>query len=821
MRFCDWLRIWQSVPNSSVMWKNYFQVAYRNLTRNKVYAAITILSLAIGLGCVSLILQYLRYELSYDKFHDGAENIYRIAWIDENPQTRTPHPMAQAMVQDFPEVEAAVSMTNFWGFGLTKETFSIRNLENNTRFDESNGLAVDTTFFKVFSFPLIKGDPEKVLKNVDGMVISESMARRYFGDADPIGKHLAVNREEALIEVVGVFADVPAPSHFHFDFLVSYVREKALEGPGSQFFSWQDFGHYNYIRLKPGTNAVELEKKLMSWFRNYFEVPDHLAESLQARGFGFKLQPITDIHLHSHLRWEMEPNGYIAYIYMLVAAALLTLFIACVNFVNLTTAQSAGRMREVGVRKSLGAFRYQLILQFTVESLLTSFVAMVVAIAFVEVALPSVSNATGITFERDYDFFAITLVGLTFISGIAAGIFPSFVLSSIRPASVLKGNHFKSSKGWGLREGFIVFQFAASMLLITSSIVIYTQLNFIQSKDMGFDEEQVLVLRVKDPDAINKRLPELRNELLKVTGVLGVSATSNVPGRNYNQNPFFAADNPESSIASSESFVDEDFFNVMGIRIASGRAFSVLNPADNESFVINEAAARQIFSGNAVGKELLWDFDEGTYRGTVIGIVEDFHFQSLHEPVRPLVFKLGPWYNYVVVRVAPDDFETVVASIEGVWKQFDDQFDFEFAFLSEYLDEQYRQEKSIAKVLSGFSIVSIIIACFGLFAIAALTFRQKLREVSIRKVLGASASQVMVLLLKTFTLNIMVAIVIAVPLGWWVMSGWLENFTSRTVINPLIYVGAAVGLVLIAWTTISYLLWNVSRVNPAETLKGE
>lgn len=803
------------------MWKNYFQIAYRNLNRNKLYAAITILSLAVGLGCVSLILQYLRYELSYDKFHEGSENIYRIAWVDENPQTRTPHPMAQALVQDFPEVEAAVSMTNFWGFGLTKETFSIRNLENDTRFDESNGLAVDTSFFKVFSFPLIKGDPEKVLKNTDGMVVSESMAKRYFGDEDPIGKHLAVNDEEGLIEVVGVFADVPPASHFHFDFLVSYVREKSFEGPDSQFFSWQDFGHYNYIRLKPGTNAEQLEKKLGSWFRNYVDISDQVAESFEARGFGFKLQPITDIHLNSHLRWELEPNGYIAYIYMLVAAAFLTLFIACVNFINLTTAQSSGRMREVGVRKSLGAFRYQLIIQFTIESLLTSFVAMVVAVAFIEMALPYISNTTGITFERDYGFFAITLVSLTIISGFAAGIFPSIVLSAIKPASILKGTNFNHAKGWGLREGFIIFQFAASMLLITSSIVIYTQLNFIQTKDMGFDKEQIVVLPVKDPDAINKRFQELRNELMKVDGVMGVSATSNVPGRNYNQNPFFAVDNPEFAVASSESFVDEEFFNVMGIRIAAGRVFSVLNPADNESFVINQTAARQLFSGNAVGKELLWDFDEGTYRGTVIGVVEDFHFQSLHEPVRPLVFKRGPWYNFVVVKVAPKNFETVISSIEGVWRKFDNQFNFDFAFLSEYLDEQYRQENSIAKVLSGFSAVSIVIACFGLFAIATLTFRQKTKEVSIRKVLGATASQIMMLLLRNFTLNIVAAITIAAPLGWWIMSGWLENFTSRTAINPLIYVAAAAALLVIAWATISYLLWNATRVNPAETLKGE
>lgn len=803
------------------MWKNYFQVAIRNLGRNKLYSAITILSLAVGLGCVSLILQYLSHELSYDRFHEGSENIYRIAWEDENPQTRTPHPMAQALVQDFPEVESAVSMTSLWGFGLTKETFSFHNLENDARFDESNGLAVDTTFFQVFSFPLLKGDPQDVLKHTDGILLSESMAKKYFGEANPIGKQLAVNDDETLIEVVGVFADVPNTSHFHFDFLVSYVREKSLEGAGSQFFTWKDFGHYNYIKLKPGTDAKALEKKLSAWVRKYIEIPDPFFESLMAKNFGFRLQPITDIHLHSHLRWELEPNGYIAYIYMLVAAAFLILFIACVNFINLTTAQSTTRAREVGIRKSLGALRYQLILQFTIESLLTSLVAMMVAIAFLEMTLPYIARTTGIAFERDYGFFAVTLSAITIISGIAAGIIPSLIMSATKPAEILKKGQLDSPKHWGLKEGFIVFQFAASMLLITSSIVIYSQLNFIQTKDMGFDHEEVIVLPVKNPDAINPRLQDLRNELTKIKGVVGVSAASNVPGRNYNQNPFSTPDNPDFTVASSETFVDEEFFNVMDIRTSAGRLFSVLNPADKESFVINETAAKHLFNGDAIGKELLWDFDEGEHKGTVIGVVEDFHFQSLHEPVRPLVFQLRPRYNYVVIKVTPDQFKDVIASIEKTWRQFDDRFSFEFAFLSQYLDEQYRQEKGIGRVLSVFSVVSIVIACFGLFAIAALSFRQKVKEVSIRKVLGASVSQIMVLLLTNFTIIILTAIAISIPVGWWLMSGWLQNFTIRTEINPLIYIGAALVLVLISWITLSYLLWKVSRVNPAETLKAD
>ena len=460
------------------MFRNCLKVAVRNLSKNLFYSLTSIAGLSLGLACVFLIVQYLKQELSYDRFHEHADDIYRVSWEDENPQTRTPHPMAQALVADFPEVESAVSITPLWGMGLTRETFSFRNPEKKEiQFEENNVMAVDSTFFDVFTFPFLQGDPKTALKNPGGILISSSMSKKYFGDEDPLGKQLVVNDEKELIQVVGVFEDVPAESHFHFDFLVSYDSEKSSEDPESEYYTWSDFGHYNYVRLKHGTDAKELEAKLTGWVRKYIKVSDDRFQSLVNNNFGFRLQPITQIHLHSHLRWELEPNGYIAYTYMLMTAAFLIIIIACVNFINLTTAQSASRAKEIGIRKSLGAFRSELALQFTGEAVLVSLLSMIGAIVLVELALPFFKLAAGKSLQIDYVFFILALLGMTLATGIIAGVFPSLYLTSIKPSVVLKGKFLQGSKGSMLREGFTVFQFFASMILITCSIIIYNQLN--------------------------------------------------------------------------------------------------------------------------------------------------------------------------------------------------------------------------------------------------------------------------------------------------------------------------------------------------------
>lgn len=804
------------------MFLNYLKIAVRSLFKNKAYAIVNIAGLALGLACVCLLIQYLKQELSYDRFHMNAENIYRIAWDDENPQTRTPHPMAQAMVADFPEVESAVSLTPLWGVGLIRETFSFRNPEKDVRFDEKNILAVDTTFFDVFTFPMVYGEGKQILKNPGSLLISESMAKKYFGDENPVGKHLSVNDDRNILEVAGVFKDVPETSHFHFDFLVSYVHQKALEGEGSNYYTWKDFGHYNYIRLKPGTDAKELESKLLVWVRRYIDyLSDESFSNIQAKGNGFRLQPVTDIHLHSHLRWELEPNGYIVYVYMMAAAALLILFIGCVNFINLSTAQSAERAKEIGIRKSLGAFKGQLALQFTGESVLVSLLAATLAAIVLEIAIPFFPTVTGNSMTMSHSFFLSVLFGLALVTGVLAGIFPSFFLASAKPRLILNGKFLQNSAGIGFRQAFTTFQFFASMMLISSSVIIYSQLNFIQNRGLGFDLEETIVLPIKNRDAITPKIEELRNELLKVPGIKAVSAASNVPGTSYNQNSAFATKDPSTRGAASEALIDYDFFNVMGIEFKEGRPFYRENPADKDGFIINETAAKNFFPGGAVGKELSWDVDNGIVQGTVIGVVKDFHFQSLHQPVRPLLFRIMPYYNYAIVKLNTGDFKSTIKGLESTWRKFDDRFEFEFYFMKENLNKQYAQEQNMTSVLLVFSIIAMLIACFGLVAIAALSFRQKTKEVSVRKVLGATLPGLTFLLIKDFTRIVLIAIVLAVPLAWWLMNRWLENFTFRTTINPMVFVGSGLLLILVAWATLSYLIIKVAKVNPAETLKSE
>lgn len=801
---------------------NYFTIAFRNLVKTKLHSVINILGLSLGMASVFLIMLYISHELSYDRFHRRSEDLYRIAWVTNNPQTRTPHPLAQALASDFTEVESAVSLSPLWAAGLTRATHAFRNPQRSERYDERNILAVDTTFFDVFDFPLVKGDAKTALKSLNGLLISESMAKKYFGAEDPVGKQLLVDSDSYLVEVVGVFKDVPANAHFHFDFLVSYLREKSLN-PGDEYYTWADFGHFNYVRLRPGTDAQALEARLMEWSKKYVDWSPETFRYFADHNLGFKLQPVTDIHLRSRLRWELEPNGNIEYIYILAVAALLTLIIACVNFMNLTTARSADRAREIGVRKTLGAYRSQLSAQFLSESVILALIAVVVAILIIESSLPFFNYATGMSFYLDYGKHLLMLAALGAGIGILAGIYPSFYLSAIRPSLVLKGRLMQSPRGAGLRKGLVVFQFSISMVLISAAAIIFDQLDFLKSKDLGFGKEEVIVLPLKNENNTGN-FQTLQTELLKIAGVSSVSGTTNIPGLQFNQNGVANASRPDDDMDSSEALVDYDFLQALGIPLLEGRFFLRENPSDSSgAFVINETAARQLYpEGSPVGKELIWERDGYFVRGTVIGVVQDFHFQSLHEPIRPLLLALArEEFNYVVIKTSLEDLPAKLAAIEKAYKQFEPVFAFEFAFLEDHLNRQYASEERTARILSAFSAIAVFIACIGLFGMSMLTFQHKIKEVSVRKVLGATPVNLLVLLLGNFTKLIVVAILIAAPLAWWVMDRWLENFSYQVRINPATFVTTGLVLVVIAWGTLSYFTVRAARLNPAETLKNE
>lgn len=802
------------------MLKNYLQVALRNLLKNKVHTVINIFGLALGMASVFLITLYIRHELSYDKFHTQAENLYRIVWHGTNPQTRTPHPMAQALVADFPEVQSAVSLTPLWAAGLTRETHSLKNPDRDDRYDELNILAVDTTFFDVFDFPLVRGN-KNGLKDIRGVYLSESMAKKYFGDEDPVGKHLAVDSSNYLVDVVGVFRDVPENSHFHFDFLGSYVREKSFN-PTDRFYSWEDFGHYNYIRLKPGTDAKQLESKLMAWSRKYLKWSEQDYASLADQHYGFRLQPVTDIHLKSRLHWELEANGNIEYIYILGAAAMFTLLIACVNFMNLSTAKSAERAKEIGVRKTMGAFRHQLTWQFLSESLASALIAVVVSLLIVEVALPLFNNLVGTAISIDYPPYLLAATCTAIVVGLISGIYPSFYLSGVRPQTILKGKLIQAPQGARFRKALIVAQFCISMVLITSALIIFNQLTYLQNTDLGFRKDEVIVIPLKNEDGM-PRFDAVRNELKRIDGVKFVSAASNIPGRQFNQHSIALQQYPDAEVFASEAFVDYEFFETFGITMHSGRGFEKDNIADHDAFVINETAARQLgVATDAVGKELIWYDDDRSVRGTIIGVVKDFHFQSLHDPIRPMIFReTGNAFNFLVAKVSLQNFSERISDIEKTYKIFEPTFGFEFSFLDTQLEELYRGERRTASILAVFSSIALVIAAFGLFGMSMMLFYQKSKEVSIRKVLGASRNHLMVLLLGDFTKLVGIAIVLGVPLSWYIMQEWLKNFTYRLEVGFWPYVISGVALLLVAWITLGYFTLKATRLNPADTLRSE
>ena len=806
------------------MYRNYLTIALRNILKSKVHSFINVFGLAFGIACVFLIALYVQGELSYDRFHQDPENLYRLTWEDNNPQTRTPHPMAQALKNDFPEVESAVSLTPLYAAGLTKETHSFRNPKSDVRYDEKNILAVDTTFFDVFSFELLKGDRETALKQVNGVLLSESMAKKYFPGEEPVGRHLAVDAEDYLVEVVGVFKDVPKNSHFHFDFLVSYLREKSFDAL-DPFYSWADFGHYNYVRLREGADAKALEAKLMPWIGKYIDGSDEQYASLIEKGYGFRLQPVTDIHLKSKLRWELEANGNIEYVYILLAAALLTLIIACVNFMNLTTAKSAERAKEIGVRKSLGAGQRQLSFQFLSESIIMAFISIGMAILIMELTLPLFSYYTGLAFEIKYAEHGLILLLMGSVIGIISGLYPSVYLSAIRAHLVLKGKMLQTPRGSGLRKGLIVFQFFMSMILVSSAIIIYSQLDYLSSKDLGFGKEAVLVIPVKNEAGL-PRFEALQHSLKRINGILSVSASSNIPGGQFNQHHIASLESPDDNVSTAEVFVDYDFFGTLDIPLAEGRTFLRGNRADSaNTYILNETAARQLnITQPVAGKEIWWKQREKNMqlRGDVVGVVKDFHFQSLHEPIRPLIFILThERFNHIIIKLETTNFSDKLAAIEKAYKEFEPVYGFEFSFLEDQLNAQYASERRTVTILTIFTVIAILIASFGLFGIALLTFQQKVKEFSVRKVLGATLPNLLVLLVGDFTKLILLAVLLATPVAWWIMRDWLKNFSYQINIDPLIFIIAGLALILIAWITLSYFTVKASRLNPAETLKNE
>lgn len=800
------------------MLKNYFKIAFRTIQRNKVFASINILGLVIGITCCLLIGLYIKYELSYDCHFENADNIYRIAWWADNPQTRTPHPMAHAMARDLPEVEAATSMSPIWGPGLTRPTFSVRYEDQ--RFNEKGFFSADSNFFEVFAFELLRGDKKESLTRPGGITITKEIAKKYFGNADPMGKTLNVN-DQFDLEVTSVIENIPENTHFHFDFLISYVTLKPLNT--GEYYTWADFGHFNYVVLKDGVNAKQLAGKISEWSGRYISWSEEEYKAFEQGRIGFRLQPLTDIHLYSNIKWELEANGNIAYIYIFAGAALFILLIACVNFMNLTTARSLTRAKEVGLRKSVGAHHSQLILQFLAESVLLCALSVILALTIIDFMLPWFNEFAGIETSRVLsNWKLLTGVGIgSIMLGLVAGSYPAFVLSKFKPTRVLKGKFTSSKEGIWLRKGLVVLQFTVSVILIAGTLVMYKQLNFLEEKDLGFEKEQVAVIPMKS-EQLRSRYEAIKDRLKGVAGVQKVTAASNIPGGSFNQQEVqWRADDPRVDV--SELRVDYDFTETLGINLAEGRSFSESYAEDQGStFLINETAARQFEWDNPVNKEITYFDDDVIRKGKVIGVVEDFHFQSLHQPIAPLVIQILPEeFNYVLIKLRPDDMSRQIASIREVWKEFDPIFGFEYSFLDSEFEANYRREEKAGSILFMFSGLAIIIACMGLFGLTSFAVQNRLKEIGVRKILGAGIGGIVGLFSKQFLQLILVSLLVSIPLTVWVMTGWLQNFAYRTEIGITVFLVSGLIVMGIALITITSIAAKAAMMNPVESLKSE
>ena len=808
------------------MVRNFLLIFKRNLVRNKVFSAINLLGLVLAFSSSLLIYLFIYDELSYDRSIDQAEDIYRIAWFDISPQTRTPHPMAQATVRDFPEVEAAVTITPWYGAGLSKQEIAVKNPLNNTQFEEPDFFFVDSTFFDVFDFELLSGNPETALTQPGGILLTPEMAVKYFGNEDPLGKRLLIGSDELAAEVVGIVKGAPKTTHFHFNFLISYVTLKGMLPPDHFWMTWGDFGHFNYIKLRKGTEPESLEAKIPEWFLKYNDWNESLSTSLLNGTNKFALQRITDIHLHSHLRWELENNGNILYIYILSAAVIFIIAIASINYINLTTAKSFERAKEIGIRKTLGALRNQLSLQFLTESVLFCLMAAIISMLLTWTVLPyfnelSDKSFSGIILLDPFLLFT-GFMGILVI-GLISGLYPSIALSSFKPTEIIRGGFARSKKGSSVNRALVITQFIISAILISASLVILKQINFMKEKPLGFQEEYLMTIPMKSNE-MRERHSVVTNEIQRLSGVVNATAVSNVPGGQFNQNAIWTEGNPEDPVTISEMTFDYNTVQTLAFELSEGRNFEESFALDSAggSFLLNETAAKQLRLERPLGEKIIWDLEEGPREGIVVGVIKDFHYKSLHQSIQPMIIDMRRSLpGYIIVRVKSDDIPSTTEALENTYKSFDTRYDFEYTFLDQSIDKLYKAEVRTLNIFSIFAVIALFLACLGLLGIAISMMNQKIKEVGIRKIHGATTAQILWMINWRFTKLILLALVVGLPLAYLLMTDWVAEFPYQVDMGILPFLLSVVILGGVALITTSLVVIKVATTNPAEALRHE
>jgi len=756
------------------MLKNYLKVALRNLLRHKSYSFINVAGLAVGITCCLLILLFVQDELSYDRYHEKAERIYRLI-VENQAEGKTFNnalssaPMVPALLRDYPEIESAVR--------FYPADASVLVSHEDKRFYEERFFYADAAVFEVFTFPFIKGDPQTALAEPNTVVLTEAMAHKYFGEADPLGKILKLNMERDYL-VTGVIKNVPNNSHLHFDFLASFQSLESILGEALQSWTYNPF--FSYLLLRRDYPYRELDHKIASLFEK------NIGAQLQSLGWRLRpmLQPLTDVHLHP-LGNEHGTPGDIRYVYIFSAIALFILVIACINFMNLATARSEMRAREVGMRKVLGSQQRQLVLQFIGESVLMALIATLIAAVLIELLLPSFNAIANRELTIDYANnwpFVAGLLALTLFVGVLAGSYPAFFLSAIKPLEVFKSRTATGLRSFLSRKVLVVFQFGISIILMIGTFVVYGQLDYMRNKKLGFDQEQVVVVPIKDSGLLAQR-QTFKQTLLQNPAVSRVTFTSRYPGIGTFGTVARRPDRPDVQVTDMKVLLtDVDFIETLNIKLIAGRSLSAEMDAGTttRAVLLNETAARALgwsAPAQAVGKIIN---ALGNRSGTVIGVVQDFHFQSLQMGMQPLLLTPAPdRYGYAMLRIAAHDIGGTLKQIESEWAAFAPQWPFDYLFLDQNFDKQYRAEQRLGKIFGAFGGIAIFIACLGLFGLASFTAGRRTREIGIRKVLGATAPGIVQLLSREFVKLVLVANVIAWPVAYFVMTKWLHDFAYR------------------------------------------
>ena len=815
------------------MLKNYLTIAWRNLTRNRNYAIINILGLAIGLACFMLIILYVQDELGYDEFHPDGDRIYRVALERKYPGRSRhyaiiPAGYSEIINKDFAEVEETCRLFFFQGANFVFK-------HNNEIYEEKNIMWADSTFFEMFGIPLLKGDPLTCLSKPQSVVLTESTARKYFGNEDPIGKVMDIPQNDNDLQVTGICADVPRHSHMKFDLLISSSSLGFIQQP-----NYLNFSAYTYLRVNPNTDPLALEKKFPDLVTKYasgqvltqFGV-NYEEYQRQGNGYRYFLQPLPDIYLQSNLESEIKLPGSMQRVNFFMLIAFLILVIACINFMNLATARSAGRAREVGIRKTLGSERGQIAMQFLMEATVICLVGAILAGGINQLVLPYFNDLTGKSFNAIdllKPVYLLILLGAALMAGLLSGVYPAISLSAFKPIEVLRGKFMQGTKGAGLRNILVVFQFGISVFLIIATILVYKQLEYSQNKQLGFDKDSLATLQGAGGMTIQQG-ETFKNEVANLPGVEAVSGCSNQPGDNF----FGMSMQPpgaEEMTTGSGIFVDEGYVECMKMEIVEGRSFSK-DFTDSLSVMVNESAIREMGLDDPIGKKLISNDNllnpvEGVQtQFTIVGVVSDFHFQSIHHIISPLFLvhnhrSFTPGVDgLVTVRLGAGNPFNTLSQIENLWKQFQPDAPFNYAFLDRQWANLYEQEMTTRKVFGLFSLLAIFIACLGLLALAAFTAERRTKEIGIRKVLGATTGGIIALLSKDFLKLVVIALLIASPVAWYAMNNWLQDFHYRIDIEWWVFVLAGLLAVLIAFLTVSFQSIKAATMNPVKSIKVE